>query len=94
MTAHKAPVGAIKIDQERKNDEWEAVKKILAADQGALLATALTLAARVVRIESGGKLTGRPAILAGYRLLGQVLDASRDEGARLQQALADLPANG
>ena len=92
MTAHKAPVGAIKIDQAMKTDELEAVKAILAADQGALLAAALTLVARVVRIESGGKLTGRAAILAGYRLLASTIDASRDEGARLQQAIADLPA--
>ena len=88
--AHKGPVGAIKIDP--KEQEWAAVEKILAADQGALLAAALTLVARVVRIESGGKLTGRAAILAGYRLLASIIDASRDEGARLQQAIADLPA--
>ena len=85
-----APVGAIKIDP--KEQEWAAVEKILAADQGALLAAALTLVARVVRIESGGKLTGRAAILAGYRLLGQVIDASRDEGSKLQEALDDLVA--
>ena len=88
--AHKAPIGAIKIDP--REQEWEVVKKILGADQGALLAAALTMTARVVRLESNGKLTGRAAILAGYRLLASTIDASRDEGARLQQAIADLPA--
>ena len=88
--AHKAPVGAIKIDSQEQ--EWEAVKKILAAEQGALLAAALTLVARVVRLESNGKLTGRAATLAGYRLLAMALDASRDEGAKLQEALNDLIA--
>ena len=87
--AHKAPIGAIKIDP--REQEWEVVKKILGADQGALLAAALILAARVVRVERG-KLPGRAGLVAGYRLLASTIDASRDEGARLQQAIADLPA--
>ena len=88
--AHKAPIGAIKIDP--REQEWEVVKKILGADQGALLAAALTMTARVVWLESNGKLTGRAATLAGYRLLAMAVDASRDEGAKLQEALNDLVA--
>ena len=88
--AKKAPMGAIKVDPRKQ--EMETVKKILSADQGGLLAAALTLAARVVRVESDGTLTGRAATLAGYRVLALTIDRTAGEGAKLQRALDDLLA--
>ena len=88
MATHTRPIGAIKVDPAAKRDA--AIRTILSADQGTLVAAALRLVAVVVADRHQGARSEQFTIEASYRVLAAYIDASRGEGERVQQALDDL----